>query len=112
MSITPKIHGIIMAVAIAAAASLAAAADAGPPQQRNEALILARATLETGDRQPAQCSVPGGKAAGGGLCLAATMRLSRGAECPASSGAYCSDEFPYCCGTPGNYYCAKDVNSC
>lgn len=45
-------------------------------------------------------------------CKLQGVQIARGAECPAASGAYCSDEFPYCCGTPGNYYCAKDVNSC
>ncbi len=45
-------------------------------------------------------------------CKPPGLLIARGAECPAASGAYCSDEFPYCCGTPGNYYCAKDVNSC
>jgi len=30
-----------------------------------------------------------------------------------SSNTYCnSPGFTYCCGTPGNYYCAKDVNGC
>jgi len=48
----------------------------------------------------------------GGQCGPTAQRLAAGAECPAASGAYCSDELPYCCGTPGNYYCAKDVNSC
>ena len=36
----------------------------------------------------------------------------RGYSSPAASGEYCSDETPYCCGTPGNYYCATDVNHC
>lgn len=38
--------------------------------------------------------------------------MAAGAECPATSGEYCSDDLPYCCGTPGNYYCAKNVNGC
>lgn len=48
----------------------------------------------------------------GDHCGIAGERLAAGSECPAASGSYCSDEFPYCCGTPGNYYCATDVNSC
>ncbi len=40
------------------------------------------------------------------------IQIAAGAECPANSGDYCSDELPYCCGTPGNYYCAKNVNGC
>ncbi|MEM7462103.1 MAG: hypothetical protein AAF362_05430 [Pseudomonadota bacterium] len=40
------------------------------------------------------------------------IQIAAGAECPANSGSYCSDELPYCCGTPGNYYCAKNVNGC
>ncbi len=59
---------------------------------------------------PVQTCLDGTESASG--CAGAKMQLARGNECPASSGAYCSDEFPYCCGTPGNYYCAKDVNSC
>jgi len=36
-----------------------------------------------------------------------------GAECPTSSGNYCSDELPYCCpGVSVDPYCAKDVNGC
>ena len=40
------------------------------------------------------------------------IQMAAGSECPANSGDYCSDELPYCCGTPGNYCCAKDVNGC
>lgn len=47
-----------------------------------------------------------------GISCRPRIRLAAGAECPANSGDYCSDELPYCCGTPGNYYCAKDVNGC
>lgn len=36
-----------------------------------------------------------------------------GAECPAGSGSYCSDELPYCCpGVNTSAYCAADVNGC
>ncbi len=112
MSIALKIQQIVLAAAIAATASLAVAADAGPPGQATNAFMAARATLAADDRGPALCSVSGLKVASAGLCLAAATQLARGAECPAASGSYCSDEFPYCCGTPGNYYCAKDVNSC
>ena len=45
-------------------------------------------------------------------CGSTYTRVAAGAECPATSGKYCSDKLPYCCGTPGNYYCAKDVNGC
>jgi len=47
-----------------------------------------------------------------GQCGTVGVEVAAGAECPATSGSYCSDELPYCCGTPGNYYCAKDVNGC
>lgn len=36
-----------------------------------------------------------------------------GAECPTGSGAYCSDELPYCCpGVSVDPYCAKNVKGC
>lgn len=40
-----------------------------------------------------------------------TPRVRVAARC-GSSAYYCNNPTPYCCGTPGNYYCAKDVNGC
>ncbi len=75
--------------------------------ENDSSVVLARAVI---DLEPAQTCLDGSLSADG--CKDTAVQLARGAECPAASGAYCSDEFPYCCGTPGNYYCAKDVNSC
>jgi hypothetical protein len=42
------------------------------------------------------------------------IRVATGSECPATSGRYCTDEFPYCCYAPAaqTYYCAVDVSHC
>ncbi|MDP2619312.1 MAG: hypothetical protein Q8P46_03930 [Hyphomicrobiales bacterium] len=102
-----KRTGSVLAAAFLAAFALAAPitlaeepVDAVPSAK----LLLARAIDA---REAPQC-LPGDA----GQCGPAGPRLAAGAECPAASGKYCSDELPYCCGTPGNYYCAKDVNSC
>lgn len=99
--------GPALAAAFLAAFALAAAVTiaAEPVETRLPAKLLLARSIDT--RDAPQC-LPGD----GGACRAAGQRLAAGAECPATSGSYCPDEFPYCCGTPGNYYCAKDVNSC
>ena len=101
--------GIVFAAAIVAAFALAAPvtlAEEPVEAAPSARMLLARAI---NGATPPQCR-PG--TAGSGQCGVAGERVAAGAECPAASGEYCSDEFPYCCGTPGNYYCAKDVNSC
>ncbi len=37
--------------------------------------------------------------------------LRMAARC-GSSKYYCNHPTPYCCGVPGNYYCARNVNGC
>ncbi len=62
------------------------------------------------DQRPIQTCADGSVSSRG--CPPAGVEVATGSECPAASGEYCSDETPYCCGTPGNYYCATDVNHC
>ena len=96
------------------AACFAALAVAGPASLAEElaqtspsaAVLLARAM----DSSTApQCTAG---SANTKQCGSIYTRVAAGSECPATSGKYCSDKLPYCCGTPGNYYCAKDVNGC
>lgn len=69
--------------------------------------LLARALP---DEFPIQTCLDGTMSASG--CSHIGKQVATGNECPAASGKYCSDETPYCCGTPGHYYCAIDVNHC
>ncbi len=71
---------------------------------------VALASLAPNRAAPVQSCADGSVSATG--CRQDGVQVARGNECPAASGEYCSDEFPYCCGTPGNYYCATDVNHC
>jgi len=79
--------------------------NAGEPQTKERLLVL----YSTQDA-PTQTCKDGSVSSQG--CPDAGVRIATGNECPANSGDYCSDETPYCCGTPGNYYCATDVNHC
>lgn len=102
-----------LAVTIAAA-GLAALAIAAPSTLAGEPTpTVAPANLSLAlaieDAHAPQCRAGVDEA---GRCAVLGAEVAAGAECPATSGSYCSDELPYCCGTPGNYYCAKDVNSC
>jgi hypothetical protein len=96
----------VLAIAGLSTAGLSVLSEAPAATAAPANLSLALATEET--RAP-QCRTGVGES---GQCAAAGVQVAAGAECPATSGSYCSDELPYCCGTPGNYYCAKDVNGC
>ena len=37
---------------------------------------------------------------------------SRGQECPASSGTYCTDQFPICCMVRGQWGCYASLSDC
>ena len=94
---------------IAIIAAIAATAVVAVSAYASVSVELDRVTMEP-PAMPSQTCLDGQISSSG--CKPPAVKIARGAECPAASGAYCSDEFPYCCGTPGNYYCAKDVNSC
>ena len=42
-----------------------------------------------------------------------SRQVAKGQECPAASGAYCSDEFPVCCWKEKKgYYCEAKLENC
>ncbi|MBZ0162337.1 MAG: hypothetical protein K8H74_06470 [Notoacmeibacter sp.] len=99
-----------LAVLAAAATLLLAAAPVDNAGAGGDRRAVTVAALAPGDASPVQTCRDGSVSATG--CRDEGVKVAAGNECPAASGKYCSDEKPYCCGTPGNYYCAIDVNHC
>jgi len=97
---------VVVCAAVLAVVSSSTAGEVPAAAGGSENMALA---LAIGDLSAPRC---GDGRDTGDHCGIAGERVASGSECPAASGAYCSDEFPYCCGTPGNYYCATDVNGC
>lgn len=66
---------------------------------------------------PKTCS-PGqlgciGRCGGSQTFSSVPFKVAVGAECPARSGRYCSDQTPYCCvAADGTAYCATDITKC
>lgn len=78
------------------------------------ALVRTASLSDTGGIAPEASAVPPWRADGwlrARKPAAMTPRLRFAARC-GSSKYYCNNPTPYCCGTPGNYYCARDVNGC
>ncbi len=100
-------HLSIAAIAFCVIALTATLGSKRAVLERNTQIALAKTVI---DLEPTQSCWDGSISSSG--CPDNNIQIALGNECPAASGEYCSDEFPYCCGTPGNYYCATDVNSC
>lgn len=99
-----------LAVLAAATTLLLAAIPAERAKTGGDGSAVTVASLAPGIASPVQTCRDGSVSATG--CRNDGVKVAAGNECPAASGKYCSDETPYCCGTPGNYYCAIDVNHC
>lgn len=107
------IAGILAALALTAGAAYAPVRniDTVAGAQTDVSGVVVAALTTTGSEPRQSCS-DGTISATGCSERERGVQVARGNECPAASGKYCDDKTPYCCGVPGDYYCAIDVNHC